>query len=99
MATKTSGKTATPKPAPIRPARKSTAPQKPADFPSKTKKQLETDIAPQAAPPSVRQGATEPEKIGVSGQASPHPKTVSLIDRKKPAKKSQDGEVKPKRTV
>jgi translation initiation factor IF-2 len=99
MATKTSGKTATPKPAPVRPARKSTAPQKPATVALKTKKQLETDIAPQAAPRPVKQGATEQEKIDVSGQASPHPETVSLIDRKKPAKKSQGSEIKPKRTV
>src|SRR4029453_33605 len=46
-----------------------------------------------------KQIKSQPEKSNVSGQVTPHPETVSLIDRKRPAKKSQDGEVKTKRTV
>src|SRR5436190_8038241 len=100
MATKTSSKTATRKPAPkaFGAGRKTTAPQKPADVASKAKKGLKTDVAPAAAPPPARH-TTQPEKPGVSGQAAPPPESVSLIDRKKPAKKSQDGEIKSKRTV
>ena len=101
MATKTSSKTATRKPAPkaFGAGRKTTAPQNPADVAPKAKKGLKTDVAAVAAPPSVRQRTTKPQKPGISGQASPQPESVSLIDRKKPAKKAQDGEIKPKRTV
>jgi translation initiation factor IF-2 len=100
MATKTSSKTATRKPAPkaFGAGRKTTAPEKPADVGSKAKKGLKTDVATAAAPSPVKH-TTQSQKPGVSGQTSPHPESVSLIDRKKPAKKSQDGEIKSKRTV
>src|SRR6516165_9632214 len=101
MATKTSSKTATRKSAPkgFGAGRKTTAPQKPADITPKTKapkKALETPGEPAGR---ARQRTSQPEKPDVSGHATPHPETVSLIDRKRPAKKSQDGEVKTKRTV
>ncbi|HEU0209395.1 MAG TPA: translation initiation factor IF-2 [Candidatus Udaeobacter sp.] len=101
MATKASGKTATRKPAPkgFGAGRKTTAPHNPADAAPKAKKGLKTDVVAAAAPVSSRQRTTQPEKSGVSAGVSPHPESVSLIDRKKPAKKSGDGEVKPKRTV
>ena len=101
MATKTSSKTATRKPAPkaFGAGRKTIAPEKPADVASKAKKGLKTDVAPAAAPPPVRQRTTQPQKPGISGQASPHSESVSLIDRKKPAKKLQEGEIKSKRAV
>jgi translation initiation factor IF-2 len=101
MATKTSSKTAARKPAPkaFGAGRKTTAPQKPADVAAKTKapkKALEIPAEPTA---SVGQRKTQPEKPDVSGHATPHPETVSLIDRKRPPKKSQAGEVKTKRTI
>src|SRR6266446_6902690 len=99
MATKATSKTATRKPAASAAGRKTTAPQKPASVAPKTKlpkKGLETAAAPTAP---ARQRTSTPEKPDPSGQVTPHPETVSLIDRKRPAKKSQDGEVKTKRTV
>ena len=73
MATKTSSKTATRKPASkaFGAGRKTIAPEKPADVASKAKKGLKTDVAPAAAPPPVRQRTTQPQKPGISGQASP----------------------------
>jgi translation initiation factor IF-2 len=92
MATKTSSKTATRKPAASAAGRKTTAAEKPAD------------VAPKAKVP--RKGSAAPAELAASAtqqnqpeQATPHPETVSLIDRKRPAKKSQDGETKTKRTV
>jgi translation initiation factor IF-2 len=101
MATKTSSKNASRKPAPkaFGSGRKSTAPQKPGDVASKAKRGLKPDVGPAATSLPARQRTTQPEKTGVSGQANPHPESVSLIDQKKPAKKSQDGEIKSKRTV
>src|SRR6201993_3186313 len=95
MATKTSSKTATRKPGPSAAGRKTTAPQKPADVAPKAKtpkKALETAAEP-AAP------AKQPKKSEGSAHTTPHAETVSLIDRKRSPKKSQDGEVKTKRTV
>src|SRR6266550_3330334 len=90
MATKASSKTATRKPAASAAGRKTTAPQKPADVAPKAKvpKKGPAARAEPTAPP--KQLKSQPEKT---------PETVSLIDRKRPAKKSQDGEVKTKRTV
>jgi translation initiation factor IF-2 len=101
MATKTSSKTATRKPVSkaFGPARRGTASQKPSDVASKVKKGLKANVASAVAPPSVKQRTNQPEKTGVSGQTSPHPESISLIDQKKPAKKPRDGEIKPKRTV
>src|SRR5262249_22271231 len=101
MAAKTSTKTARRKPASkaFGVARKTTARQKPADAAPKAKvpkKGLETPAEPTAR---ARQRTRQPEKPDVSGHTAPHPETVSLIDRKRQAKKSQDGEVKTKRTV
>src|SRR6266576_2255879 len=90
MATKASSKTATRKPAASAAGRKTTAPQKPADVAPKAKvpKKGPAARAEPTAPP--KQLKSQPEKT---------PETVSLIDRKRPAKKSQDDEVKTKRTV
>jgi len=103
MATKTSSKTATRKPAAkaFEAGRKTTAAQKPAGVASKaklSKKGLEKEVAPTEKTAQGKQRTARPEKPAASGQA-PHPQSVSLIDRKKPLKKTQDGEVKTKRTV
>ena len=92
MATKTSSKTATRKAAPSAAGRKTTAPEKPADVAPKAKLPRKGSAAP-AEPAASATQQSQPE------HATPHPETVSLIDRKRPAKKSQDGETKTKRTV
>jgi len=92
MATKTSSKTATRKPAANAAGRKSTAAEKPVDVAPKAKVPRKGSAAP-AEPAASATQQSQPE------QATPHPETVSLIDRKRPAKKSQDGETKTKRTV
>src|SRR5437879_10242177 len=97
MATKTRSKTATRKTAPraFGAGRKTTAPQKPADVAPKDKvpkKGLE-------APAKATAPAKQPKKPEGSAHTTPHAETVSLIDRKRPPKKSQDGEGKRKRTV
>src|SRR5215831_15642278 len=101
MATKASSKTATRKPAPkgFGAGRKTTAPQKPAEVVPKTKAPKKALETPAEATARARQRTRQPEKPDVSEHATPHPETVSLIDRKRPTKKSQDGEVKTKRTV
>src|SRR5215468_5794874 len=99
MAAKTSSKTAMRKPAAIAAGHKTTAPQKPADVAPKAKAPKKGPAAPAEPTSSAKQLKSQPEKPDVSGHATPHPETVSLIDRKRPAKKSQDGEVKTKRTV
>jgi len=87
MATKTSSKTAVRKPA----VRKTAAAHKPATAPvSKVpKKRLKTDA--------------EPSSTTVAPQTAPavrhEAESVSLIDKKKPRKKAEDGEVKTKRDV
>ena len=99
MATKTSSKTATRKPAPkaFGAGRKTTAPQKPADVAPKAKVAKKGD-ASEPTPPG-KHSKSQPEKPEISKRGTPHQETVSLIDRKRPAKKSEDGEVKPKRTI
>ena len=92
MATKTSSKTATRKTGPSAAGRKTTAPEKPADVAPKAKLPKKGSAAP-AEPTASATQQSQPE------HATPHPETVSLIDRKRPAKKSQDGEIKTKRTV
>ena len=101
MATKASSKTATRKPAPkaFGAGRKTTAPQKPAHLAPKAKVPKKGPAAPAEPTAPAKQLKSQPEKSDVSRHATPHPETVSLIDRKRPAKKSQDGEVKTKRTV
>jgi translation initiation factor IF-2 len=92
MATKTSSKTATRKTGPSAAGRKTTAPEKPAGVTPKAKLPKKGSAAP-AEPTASATQQSQPE------HATPHPETVSLIDRKRPAKKSQDGEIKTKRTV
>ena len=99
MATKTSSKTATRKPAANAAGRKTTAGQKPADVEAKAKVPQKGPAAPSEPTTSAKQLKSQPERPDVSGHATPHPETVSLIDRKRPAKKSQEGETKTKRTV
>ncbi len=99
MATKASSKTATRKPAASAAGRKITAPQKPAHVAPKAKVPKKGLAAPAEPTAPAKQLKSQPEKPDVSQQATPHRETVSLIDRKRPAKKSQDGEVKTKRTV
>src|SRR4249919_2424709 len=92
MATKTSSKTATRKPAASAAGRKTTAAEKPADVAPKAK-------VPRKGSAALAEPAASATQQSQSEQATPHPETVSLIDRKRPAKKSQDDEVKTKRTV
>ena len=75
--------------------RKTAAPQKRDDVAAKTKlpkKGLGKDVAGVDAAASAKPSTTQREKPepAVSAQATPHPETVSLIDRKRPTKKSQD---------
>src|SRR5438132_2561538 len=87
MATKTSSKTVARKPA----VRKTAAAHKPATAPASKvpKKKLKT--------------AVEPSSIPVAPQTAPavrhEAESVSLIDKKKPRKKAEDGEAKTKRDV
>ena len=92
MATKTSSKTATRKPA----ARGTAAARKPA-ISAKTK------LPKQKIKEEVEQ-AGKPATPAKSAPETPRPRireaeSVSLIDRKKPGKKTEDGEAKPKRAV
>ncbi|HEY2568440.1 MAG TPA: translation initiation factor IF-2 [Candidatus Udaeobacter sp.] len=89
MATKTSSKTATRKPA----AHGGPAARKPSAGKAKLPKQkIKEDVGPSAKPGT----SSTPETARPSTREA---ESVSLIDRKKPAKKAEDGEVKPKRTV
>jgi translation initiation factor IF-2 len=99
MATKASSKTATRKPAASAAGRKTTAPQKPADVAPKAKVPKKGPAAPAEPTVPAKQPKSQSEKRDVSGPPTPHTETVSLIDRKRSAKKSQDGVVKTKRTV
>jgi translation initiation factor IF-2 len=94
MATKTSSKTATRKPA----ARGTGATRKPAAA-AKTKlpkQKLKDDVAPAAKPRTPPASKSAPDTARVSSREA---ESVSLIDRKKPSKKAEDAEVKPKRAV
>jgi len=94
MATKTSSKTATRKPT----ARGTAAARKPAAT-AKTKlpkQEIKEDVAPPAKPRTASLSKSAPETARPSTREA---ESVSLIDRKKPAKKIEDGEAKPKRTV
>src|SRR5437667_12346451 len=105
MATKTSSKTATRKPAPkaFGAARKITARKQVAEPKTKVlKKEPKRDVAPEhphaAAPAKSR---TLPPKAEPRSTAPPsrEAESVSLIDRKSPRKKTVGGEVKPKREL
>jgi len=96
MATKTSSKTATRKPA----ARKAAAAHKPPASKARTsKKKLELDAESAGAPAKPQQ----PPSAKVTAEVAPAPRheveSISLIDKKKPRKKAEDGEVKAKRDV
>src|SRR5437870_9946803 len=101
MATKTSSKTATRKPA----ARRTAAVQKPAAAAriKLPKTKIEDKVAPThpAAAAPTKSRTHLPSKT--APQAAPPPsreaERVSLIDRKKPRKKAEDGEVKTKHDV
>jgi translation initiation factor IF-2 len=94
MATKTGSKTATRKPA----ARGTAAARKPAAAAKAKlpKQKLKEDVGPAAKPPTPPSSKSAPETAPPSTREA---ESVSLIDRKKPSKKAEDGEVKPKRTV
>src|SRR5216110_3371758 len=94
MATKTSSKTATRKPA----ARETAAARKPAAA-AKTKlpkQKIKEDVAPPAKPRTAPLSKSAPETARPSTREA---ESVSLIDRKKPTKKTEDDEVNPKRAV
>jgi translation initiation factor IF-2 len=95
MATKTSSKTATRKPA----ARGTPAARKPTAA-AKTKlakEKIKDDVAATSAKPRTAPSSkAAPETARPSSREA---ESVSLIDRKKASKKAEDGEVKPKRAV
>jgi translation initiation factor IF-2 len=94
MATKTSSKTATRKPA----ARGTAAARKPAAAAkAKPQKQkIKEDVASPAEPRTPPLSKSAPE---TARPATREAESVSLIDRKKASKKAEDGEVKPKQAV
>ncbi len=103
MATKTSSKLAARKPA----AGKTAAVHKPAaaSVSRVSKKKLKTDAEPPhgGAGAPVKLRAAESPSAKAAPQTAPAPRSeaesVSLIDKKKPRKKTEDGEVKTKREV
>ncbi|PYL31426.1 MAG: translation initiation factor IF-2 [Verrucomicrobia bacterium] len=101
MATKTSSKTATRKPATHAAARKTTTRQ-PVAAPKTKVFKKEPKRAPEhadaAAPAKSRTLAPKTEPRTAAAPSHEH-ESVSLIDRKKPRKKTEDGEVKPKRNI
>ena len=103
MATKTSSKTATPKPAADAAARKTTARQ-PVTAPKTKvlKKEPKRDVAREhadAAAPAKSRPASPKGEPRTTPAPRQEQESVSLIDRKKARKKSEDGDVKPKRNV
>ena len=78
--------------------RKTTAPQKPVDVAAKAKVAKKGPAAAAEPTASGKQLKSEPKNRNFE-HATPHQETVSLIDRKRPAKKSEESEVKTKRTV
>jgi translation initiation factor IF-2 len=101
MATKTSSKTATRKPAAHTAARKTTAREPVATPKTKVlKKEPKRDVAPEHAGAAA---LAESRALSPKTEPTPPPshehESISLIDRKKPRKKAEDGEVKPKRNV
>ncbi len=100
MATKTSSKTANRKPAAQAAARKTTAHKPVAAAKSKVPKQeLESDAAPASAAAKSRGIAPqEPEPRSTSSHGH-EVESVSLIDRKRPRKKTEEGEPKTRRAV
>src|SRR5438045_9016514 len=99
MATKTGSKTATRKPSASAEGRKTTAPQKQVDVARKAKVLKKGPAAPAEPTPPAKQLRSDSEKPDVSELATLHTATVSLIDRKRTAKKRAEGEATRKRTV
>jgi translation initiation factor IF-2 len=103
MGTKTSSKTATRKPAADTAARKTTAREPVAAPKTKVlKKEAKRDVGREhpdaAASAKSRTVSPKTEPQGTSARSHEH-ESISLIDRKKPRKKAEDSEVKPKRDV
>src|ERR1043165_1217129 len=99
MATKTSSKTATRKPAVHTAARKTTGRQPiAASKPKVLKKEERRDVADAAAPAKSHAPDAKAERRAGAAPIHEH-ESVSLIDKKKPRQKAEDGEVKPKRDV
>jgi translation initiation factor IF-2 len=105
MATKTSSKTASRKRAAPAAARKTTAVPKPAAAPKSKvpKKESKSDVAHgsvAATTASKSRGLPTQESEAVTVPAPGHEvESVSLIDRKKPRKKTEDGDPKTRRDV
>src|SRR5438552_6497955 len=105
MATKTSSKTASRKPAARAAERKTTAAHKPAAAPKSkiTRKEVKGDIprGSAAAAGASKSGVIPPQEAEPrSGPAPTHEvESVSLIDRKKSRKKTEDAEPKTRRDV
>ena len=101
MATKTSGKTATRRPATPAGARKTTAAPKPA-IESKSKVQKKKLAGETASASTAAKSPTPPTQKGeprrTSAPAQEH-ESVSLIDKKKPRKKTEDGKPKLNRDI
>ena len=101
MATKTSGKTATRRPATPAGARKTTAAPKPAvESKSKVqKKKLAEETASASA--AAKSPTPPPQKSEARGTPAPayEHESVSLIDKKKPRKKAEDGKPKTNRDI
>jgi translation initiation factor IF-2 len=95
MATKTSSKTATRKPATRGTAAAARKPAAAAKA-KPPKQKIKEDVAPAAKSRTPPLSKAAPETARPSTHEA---ESVSLIDRKKPGKKAEDGEVKPKRTV
>ena len=95
MATKTSSKTATRKPAARGTAAAARKPAAAAKA-KPPKQKIKEDVAPAAKSRTPALSKPAPETARPSTHEA---ESVSLIDRKKPGKKAEDGEVKPKRTV
>ena len=104
MATKTSSKTASRKPAADATAHKTTAHKPVAAAKSKVPKQeLKSDAAPASAARSAADKSRKASPQASEPRSAPAPEheveSVSLIDRKKPRKKSGEGQPKTRRDV
>jgi len=105
MATKTSSKTAGRKPAAHAAARKTTAPHKPAVAPKSKvpKKELKSDVPRGSghATAAAKSRVIPPQESEPRSAPAPahEAESLSLIDRKKPGKKTEDGKPKTRRAV
>jgi len=105
MATKTSSKTAGRKPAAHAAARKTTAPHKPAVAPKSKvpKKELKSDVPRGSghATAAAKSRVIPPQESEPRSAPAPahEAESLSLIDRKKPRKKTEDGKPKTRRAV